>query len=441
MVNTIALGIFLFCFIIILFFTFSGKINFALLLFVPLFPLQNILDRFQQFPLGKYFVNIILVSMMLGWFIRAVFHGEIILERSFLNKLLIVMVLYTFYSLWKGYSFLGLPVTLKFDDIRLQNWKNYMIFPLLFFIVFNNIKNSRQIKQLVVFMTFAVVLMNYYTIQQLHWLSSPQERARVHGTFVWLGPNELAAFFATYSFVLLGIIFFDKSKLRRLFFLVSILLSLYCVVFLFSRGAYLAILSGMLFFCFFKAKKLLFPILIILFFWNTIIPKQVIERINETKTEEGVLDASSERRIIMWQRAIQLFQESILTGNGFNTIWFLGFELGDTHNIYLKILAEQGIIGIAILLILLCYALFLGIRLYRKTNDNFLKGLGAGFTACVIAMIIANMFGDRWTHPQVGTYFWVFLALVARGNKIAQTQTEVVAVKNKNKNANSPTYK
>ena len=74
MVNTIALGIFLFCFIIILFFTFSGKINFALLLFVPLFPLQNILDRFQQFPLGKYFVNIILVSMMLGWFIRAVFH-------------------------------------------------------------------------------------------------------------------------------------------------------------------------------------------------------------------------------------------------------------------------------------------------------------------------------------------------------------------------------
>ena len=194
------------------------------------------------------------------------------------------MVLYTFYSLWKGYSFLGLPVTLKFDDIRLQNWKNYMIFPLLFFIVFNNIKNSRQIKQLVVFMTFAVVLMNYYTIQQLHWLSSPQERARVHGTFVWLGPNELAAFFATYSFVLLGIIFFDKSKLRRLFFLVSILLSLYCVVFLFSRGAYLAILSGMLFFCFFKAKKLLFPILIILFFWNTIIPKQVIERINETKT-------------------------------------------------------------------------------------------------------------------------------------------------------------
>ena len=439
MIHTIAPVIFIFWFTTILYLSLRGKLEFALMLFVPIFPLQNVIVRFQQFPLGQYLINTILIAMILGWFLHAARRKEKILEQSVFNNLLIIMVLYTFYSLWQGYSSLGSDITLRFDDIRFQNWKNYVVFPLLFFIVFNNIKNSRQIKLLVVFMAIAIFLMNYYTINQLHWLSNPQARAKINGTFVWLGPNELAAFFATYSFVLLGILFFDKSKLRRLFFLVLIILSLYCVLFLFSRGAYLAILAGIFFFCFLKAKKLLIPILFIIIFWNVILPKQVVDRINETRTEEGTLDTSSETRIIMWQRAFQLFKESPITGSGFNTIWFMGLELGDTHNIYLKVLAEQGIIGIVIFLILLFKALSSGISLYLKTNDNFLKGLGVGFSACVIAMIVANMFGDRWTHPQLGTYFWVFLALVVRGNKISQAQTKVVL--RKNKNANSPAYK
>jgi O-antigen ligase len=81
-----------------------------------------------------------------------------------------------------------------------------------------------------------------------------------------------------------------------------------------------------------------------------------------------------------------------------------------------KILAEQGTIGMFIFLLMFLLALRSGWRLYRDTEDPFLKGLGLGFFTCVIATMTTNVFGDRWTYVQLGAYYWVFLALVVRSN-------------------------
>ena len=408
--------------LIVAFLSLTGRVKLGLLFLVPLLPLQNVVERLYQFTLGNNLNDILLICMTLGWLFSSIFKREKMFVPTSFNLLLIIMGIYTYFSLWQGSSFLGFPAPINPTDPRLQNWKNYMIFPLLYFITINNIMEVKHIKWIVLCMLLSMLLMNYYVINQIHWSSGLGARDRFEGTFVWLGPNETAAFYATYTFVLLGIFLYDRLKIRKLIFAFIIFLNIFCVLFLFSRGAYTAFMLGAIFICLFKSKKLLIPLLFFLFFWQTVLPQQVVERVNETKTKEGQLESSAEKRLIMWRQSIDLFKHNPITGAGFNTVWYLGFELGDTHNIFIKILAEQGIIGITIFLIIFYLSFRSSLKLYKIANNRFLKGLGLGFMACVVAMIVANMFGDRWTHTPLGSYYWVFLGLVERGRIISMKE-------------------
>lgn len=399
-----------------------GKVRLGLLFLVPLLPLQNVVEKLYHFPFGNNLNDILLICITLGWFFGSVLRQERIFVRTPFNLLLIFMAIYTYLSLWQGTSFLGFPAPVNPTDPRLQNWKNYMIFPLLYFAVVNNAKDVKYFKWLIFCMLLSMLVMDYYTIDQIRWSSGLESRDRFQGTFVWLGPNETAAFYATYTFVVLGIFLYEKLNIKKAVYALIILLNIFCVLFLFSRGAYAAFLLGAIFICLFKNKKLLIPLIFVLFFWQNALPQQVVQRVNETKTEEGELDRSSEKRLIMWQQSIELFNRNFLTGAGFNTIWYLGFQLGDTHNVFIKILAEQGIIGFIIILLIFFLSFRSSWKLYRIANDRFLKGLGLGFMACIIAMIVANMFGDRWTHTPLGAYYWVFLGLVERGRIISMEQ-------------------
>lgn len=423
MVDLIAGSIFFVVLTIALILSLTGRIYLGLLFIVPLFPLQNVIERFHQFPFGKDFIDIVLIAMILGWVFRAFANKNKIFEQTPFNKILFVMVVYTYISLWIGSSYLNFSAPLSPGDVRVQTWKNYMLFPLLFFITVNNIKNLKQIKWLVLSMVLAMFIMDRYTGNQINWMPGFLSRSKICGTFVWLGPNEVAAFFATYTFVLLGIFLNDKRKIRRVLFAVAIILNLYCTLFLYSRGAYVAILAGLVFISFLTNKKLILPLILLLIFWQAVLPEQVIERINQTQTEEGTLDYSSQSRFELWERGLNLFKKVPIMGVGFGMIPYMAeIGRGDTHNIYIEILVEQGIIGIIIFLLLLWLCLKNGLELYKTAGNPFLKGLGLGFAACVIATMVTNFFGDRWTYLQLGAYFWVFLGLVVRGNLITQQE-------------------
>ena len=141
-----------------------------------------------------------------------------------------------------------------------------------------------------------------------------------------------------------------------------------------------------------------------------------------TKDEEGQLESSAQYRIEIWERSVEIAEKNPVLGVGFNTFPYLGFSLADTHNIYIKVLAEQGVIGLLLILLILFLAIQNGWKLYKHADDSFLKGLGLGFVICTIVIIITNMFGDRWSYVPLAGFFWIFLALVVRGNLIVNKQ-------------------
>jgi len=144
-----------------------------------------------------------------------------------------------------------------------------------------------------------------------------------------------------------------KKGIKKWALLGIILINLYCILFLYSRAAYIALVVGSFFLFAVKNRKLMILLIFVVVCWQVVLPEKVRDRINETTNEFGELDQSSELRLIVWERSLELFYDNPIIGVGFGVFSEMGFELGDTHNIYLKILAEQGIIGVIIFLLLL----------------------------------------------------------------------------------------
>ncbi|MFC1658435.1 O-antigen ligase family protein [Candidatus Omnitrophota bacterium] len=393
---------------------------------VALLPLTNVLLRLQQFPLGKDLVDILLLAIFIAWLARSFVNKEKFLTATPFNKLLFILIIFTYFELWAGSAFVGIAAPISFDNLRFQDWKNYMILPLLFFITVNNIKDKKTMKRLVYAMVFIIFVMGLYFFKDYRWISKSvfRDYKRWYGTFAYLGPNEWAAFHVHYIFVMLGIFFIDKLKQWRLLFGAAILLSLYCILFAYSRGAYIALLIGLIFFSLMKKKRILIPVIILLLFWQILLPQAVVQRIQATKTEYGELDSSGKSRLDLWGKGLSLFSRNPLTGIGFATSPELGLRksLTDTHNIYVEILVEQGIVGMIIFLLLIYLSLRSGWQLYKTADDTFLQGLGFGFVCCTLVLLITNFFGDRWTYLQLAAYYWVFLGLVVRGNIIVNAQ-------------------
>ena len=403
--------------LIVLFLSLAGNVRWGLLFLVPLLPLQNVIEKLYALPLGKDLNDILLVGMLVGWFIAKAAKGEPVLARSSYNVILFLYFFYTYFTLWKGSFYLGEPAPINPLDPRLQNWKNYMVLPLLFFLTANNLRNKSDFKKMLILMCSSVLVMNVYNIRQISWMTSWVSRSKIPGTFVWLGANEVAAFYATYTFVLIGIFFLIKRRLIKIFLGCLILSNFYIVLFMFSRGAYIAVLMGLLMLSIVRVRKLIIPILLMLMFWQAVLPQRVIERIKFSE-QEGALDDSAQTRLILWQQSMIYFQENPLFGVGYDVFSKIGMKR-DTHNVFLRTLAEQGLIGLGFLLTILVLALKRGWRLYRRADDPLFKGLGLGFFTCVIAVMAGNFFGDRWTPLPLAAYFWVFLGMVERGNVMA----------------------
>ena len=394
----------------------SGNVRWALMLMLFLLPLRNITESLQALPLGDQFIDILLFSIIIGWLVHASSKNLPFLKKSSTNVIATILIIYTFISLLKGNIYLYENISFNFADYRFQDWKNFCLLPVLFFVALNNTHEKKDVWLMISVMCVAMFIMDYYIIRQISEYSSLLSRSKISGTFQFLGPNEVAAFLNVNTIILISIFYFMKNTKNKWILLVLILANLFCITFLYSRGAYAGLVLGLFVLFAIKDRKMLIPLILILIFWQFALPEKVVSRIKETKTETGRLDESSQLRIDVWQASMDIFKKDPIIGIGFSVFRCLGFKLGDTHNIYIKILTEQGVIGFVIFFSVICCFIREGFCLYQKGEDGPEKGLGLGLLIGVLVLLVNNLFGDRWTYLEPNAYLWVFAGLVARLN-------------------------
>jgi len=148
----------------------------------------------------------------------------------------------------------------------------------------------------------------------------------------------------------------------------------------------------------------------------------------ERKDNGEFADHSQQARLELWEDAFELFKRNPLTGTGFQTYRHMD-RVGsyhDTHNYFVNILAETGVVGMVLFLTLLWKLTKLGFSLFTQAReDPFWAAIGLGFVALMVTAAVANCFGDRWTYQQVDGYLWILAGCVLTGIRITAERNAV----------------
>ena len=133
-------------------------------------------------------------------------------------------------------------------------------------------------------------------------------------------------------------------------------------------------------------------------------------------------------RLDIWHTALNIWENHPLIGvglGGFPQAYSQAFVPGKAflpstvfqppphaHNIFLQLMAEQGILGLLAFVAILVVAVRITLRL-RRSRDRSARLLGSGFLAALAAFLVHNLFDVTFEDPQTGLYVFVVFGLIA----------------------------
>ena len=396
--------------------TLAGRrqVGFYYLLF--LLPFAYTIHKVHKYPLGTQVLNVLFASLVI-----ATFAHQTKKVRSVSSTPILLHVAVVLLSFLYGFVNEGPLMTGEFGHFfRISLVKEYLYMPLFYWITLAFLQEKdleRRRKIITFFILFVVVLVDWRFWNSAHWRSHFHFNYGVRDVaFGSLGANHLAAFVVEYTAVAISLLLHYKNTKAKAFCSIVIAAGIYPIFYTYSRAGYVAIVMVLLWNLVFK-KKIFFLVLIASVVLGgaaiQYLPQSVIERVTMTKTESGEIESSAESRIIIWEQGKELFLSSPLIGIGYQMVpTYINVDgLRNMHNYIFQMLVETGIIGFSFFVYLLYSAFQSGWRLFTRAPDSFDRGLGLGFCGCVLASIICNFFGDRWSFIEMQSYWWVFWAV------------------------------
>jgi putative inorganic carbon (hco3(-)) transporter len=398
----------------------GGRPLLGLYYMIPFLPYRTMRDHFLDYPLGGNALTILIVAVIIGALIRGRH-----LPKSKLYPIWLVFGIYLYFSMWLGTALGNAPVPLWLSDLNFVTWKDYMLIPLVFVAAGLVIEDRKAVRTVVLITAICLLFIDRSCILESMsrtWTNF-DENKRGGGPLSY-GSNQTAAFLAQFAMFFWGFALFVKRKKFKLISYGLVALTLFATMYTFSRGAYIAVLVSVLVLGLLKDRKLLLILGLFLVTWQTVVPTAVRERVTMTQNSSGQLEASAESRVDLWENAEQSIIRSPIVGTGFAT-----FQLGehvdnlkDTHNWYVKVMVETGLVGLIIAFFMLQQMLALAYRLFKRATDPLYRGLGLGLFLATCSCMVANFFGDRWTYLEITALLWVLVAAAIRATLLTESE-------------------
>jgi len=213
--------------------------------------------------------------------------------------------------------------------------------------------------------------------------------------------NENAIFLG--PFIVLGTSFLwlkDFQKKKTIIFL-GIFVLVSALVITQSRGSWFAVLGGILY-LFFK-KRFYKGIVALTIFIAIFFTFQLSRGILTSRLEQiGSGDLALLARFSLWKAAIQIIKENWLFGVGANNFILIKYQFGvpfwldpvksfNTHNIYLEILVNLGVLGFIGFFGLIWKTLVKLTKVIKYTRDNELAVLSLGLKGALLTFLIHGL--------------------------------------------------
>ena len=387
-------------------------------------------------------INFLILAIFAFYIINVVIKKKFIYSKNSLNLPILLFVLIAAVSILINNSFW----------IGLRDFISFLSYFLIYFFIINNMKTKDSINfcSTIFFITASLVslylMVQYYGIDP--FLSSIQRLTSTLGNQNYVASYLGLIFPIAFSFFLI-----ETKKINKIL-VESVLIIIYTgIIICHTRAIWAAIFFSLLFFKFilsyFKINRILkdnqkwLIILFSLFLLITLIysTSNPLNRSPITATERAIstfdMQGSSLRsRLLCWQSTMDMIRDRPLFGSGLGTfpLHYLNYQAdflqrnpeylkfsgkaGETHNEYLQIWAEMGIVGLIAFILIIITFYITTINMIRKIKIVNEKIIIIGLISGITITLLHSIFSFPFHIPAVSSAFWFLIGVTMASENI-----------------------
>lgn len=297
-------------------------------------------------------------------------------------------------------------------------------FMYLIFLI-NEVKTVEQLHGVIVAVVCAATLLALVGIYQYvvgvdikkEWVDTSSNgaiRARAYSVFG--NPNIFAEYLVMTIPLCVGLFWSTKRDGVRIFFFGLFAVQVLSLFMTMSRGGWLGLaVAAFVFICLVRKELLLLaiPLMGAAVF---VVPESIVNRF---MTIFNFADSSTSYRFKIWEITEAVIHDHFIVGLGLGHLPFkMVFEqyirtmpIYHAHNTFLQVFAEMGLIGF-ILFIIFMVSIFVNLARYPlKSEDRYVKIMGAALCASFAGMLFHGMFENIFYMTKITTTFWLLLAI------------------------------
>ncbi|WP_250277925.1 O-antigen ligase family protein [[Clostridium] colinum] len=317
--------------------------------------------------------------------------------------------------------------------ISLEGFRAVVQYILWYFVIIQLLKDTNGAKRLCLIFVIVVSLMAIHGVYQYiigvempaGWVDSKEAGVRTRVFSILTSPNILGSLMTLALPLTLSFGAISKNNKTKALFYILALMMVACLIFTFSRGAWIGFGVAILAYVFLKDKRLLIPVIILGLLAIVLVPG-IANRITYMLSPEYIESSLRGGRLVRWLTGLQILKGTPLFGVGLghfggavainnNLSYLVGTEMVETFymdNYYLKTAVETGLFGLFAFVILMYQIIINSIRTIRITTDKISKELEIGIFAGLFGVIVHNFVENVFEVPMMTSCFWLLVAVL-----------------------------
>jgi len=321
-------------------------------------------------------------------------------------------------------------VAAVFSLMRTQSFKTfplYVVYFMAFYCAALIFRDNKRLNIALAFLIIPAVAVSFIGIYQyvfvkvptaIAWVDVtqfPELSTRVYATME--NPNVLAEYLGLVVPVILGLLWTVKKPIIRLLLLVAASIITLCLILTFSRGAWVGFALAVMIFAVLKEPRLIFAFVIVALIAPAFMPSVVMKRIASIGSLE---ESSNAFRVSIWIAALRMIKDYWLTGVGlgldafarvYRDYMIAGTPAVHSHNLYLEIGIEMGIVGIVSFLWFIQTGISKAVRTAQRNSAS--SAMLVGMIGALAGHLLHGLFDYVWYSPRIVMLFWLIFGMMA----------------------------
>lgn len=363
-----------------------------------------------------------LMLLCLCWIVVKRIHTEKPLRSAFT-----ALDIYLIFYLLVGVALLTL--TSRFWDVNITGFRASMQYLLVFFLVTRLLRDERDLRLMYDTMVMLAFVFALHGIWQFivgveipeNWQDKAETAVRTRVFSIFANPNIMAAYMLLFAPMAIGRAYTCKTPAKQVFFWFAGVCMCVACLFTMTRAAWMALAIAAVLFALIVDRRL-FAVMLLAGIAACFLPF-VRSRIGYLFTPQFQESNARAGRGKRWETAFGYLDENYAWGTGLGYGMFGGavaaqnpinpdYNYMYVDNYYVKILVENGVVGLTAFLTSVLGLLWNGVRAVARSSRTGNKPLCAGMFAGLVGILVHSFFESLWEEPYMMALFFAVAGML-----------------------------